>query len=240
MRKIVLITGASRGIGRACAIKFAENNYDVIITYNSSEKEANELKDMLTSKYSINALTIKCDISSEEEVRKMFETIKSHYETIDVLVNNAGIAIDNDISLKTKEEFEKVISVNLTGTFLVTKYAIKMISKGSIINVSSTNGIDTNYPESIDYDASKAGVISLTHNFAKLLAPNIRVNSVAPGWTNTSMTESLSDEFRKMEEEKILLKRFGKPEEIANVIYFLSSDEASYINNTVIRVDGGY
>lgn len=239
MNKTVLITGASNGIGKECAIKFAENNYNVVINYNNSEKEAYELSKVLEEKYAISTLVIKCDISDELNVKKMIETIKDKYGTIDCLVNNAGIAIDNDISLKTKEEFEKVLGVNLIGTFLVTKYAIKLLENGSIVNVSSTNGIDTTYPESIDYDASKAGVISLTHNFAKLLAPKVRVNCVAPGWVNTKMNESLESDFIKREEEKILLKRFADPKEIANVIYFLSSDEASYINNTVIRVDGG-
>lgn len=238
--KTVLITGSSRGIGKECAIKFAKNNYNVIINYNSSEKEALELEKYLIDNYPISVLVVKCDISNEEEVKKMFNLIKEKYGSIDCLVNNAAIAIDNDISLKTKEEFEKVISVNLTGTFLVIKYAIKMMNNGSIINVSSTNGIDTYYPESIDYDASKAGIISLTHNFAKLLAPRIRVNCVAPGWVDTDHNKTLESDFRKSEEEKVLLKRFADPKEIANVIYFLSSDEASYINNTIIRVDGGY
>ncbi len=238
--KTVLITGSSRGIGKECAIKFAENGYNAIINYNNSEKEALELEKYLIDNYHISVLVVKCDISNEEEVKNMFNIINEKYGNLDVLVNNAGIAIDNDISLKTKEEFEKVISVNLTGTFLVTKYAIKMMNNGSIINVSSTNGIDTYYPESIDYDASKAGIISLTHNFAKLLAPRIRVNCVAPGWVDTDHNKTLESDFRKGEEEKVLLKRFADPKEIANVIYFLSSDEASYINNTIIRVDGGY
>ena len=238
--KTVLITGSSRGIGKECAIKFAENGYNVIINYNNSEKEALELEKYLIDNYHISVLVVKCDISNEEEVKNMFNIINEKYGNLDVLVNNAGIAIDNDIFLKTKEEFEKVISVNLTGTFLVTKYAIKMMNNGSIINVSSTNGIDTYYPESIDYDASKAGIISLTHNFAKLLAPRIRVNCVAPGWVDTDHNKTLESDFRKSEEEKVLLKRFADPKEIANVIYFLSSDEASYINNTIIRVDGGY
>ncbi|MDD4624125.1 MAG: SDR family NAD(P)-dependent oxidoreductase, partial [Bacilli bacterium] len=157
--------------------------------------------------------------------------------------NNAGISIDNDISLKDSNEFKRVIDVNLLGSFLVTKYVSKHMlneKEGNIIFVSSTNGIDTEYEYSIDYDASKAGVISLMHNFSKLLSPYIRVNTVAPGWVNTDyISNNLNDEFIQMEKDKVLLNRFANSIEIAKVIYFLSSDSASYINNTVIRVDGG-
>ena len=148
--------------------------------------------------------------------------------------------MDNDFNLKTYEEFSKVVNTNLTGTYYLTKLLVKKInSGGEIIFVSSTNGVDTPYIESIDYDASKAGVISLMQNMANMLAPNLRVNAVAPGWVNTKMNETLSEEFKKAEEEKILLRRFANPEEIANVIEFLCSDNASYVNKTLIRVDGG-
>ena len=148
--------------------------------------------------------------------------------------------MDNDFNLKTYEEFSKVVNTNLTGTYYLTKLLVKKInSGGEIIFVSSTNGVDTPYIESIDYDASKAGVISLMQNMANMLAPNLRVNAVAPGWVNTKMNETLSEEFKKAEEGKILLRRFANPEEIANVIEFLCSDNASYVNKTLIRVDGG-
>lgn len=133
-----------------------------------------------------------------------------------------------------------MVNTNLTGTYYLTKLLVKKInSGGEIIFVSSTNGIDTPYIESIDYDASKAGVISLMQNMANMLAPDLRVNAVAPGWVNTKMNETLSEDFKKAEEEKILLRRFADPEEIANVIGFLCSDNASYVNKTLIRVDGG-
>jgi len=240
MNKVVLITGASKGIGKACVIKFVQNNYDVIINYNSSKIDAEETLNIINNNYNSNSIAIKCDVSNEQEVIEMINIVIEKYGKIDVLVNNAGIALDNSISDKTVDEFKKVIDTNLLGTFLVTKYASKHMQKGSIINISSTNGIDTNYPESIDYDASKAGVISLTRNFAKLLKPNIRVNTVAPGWVNTDACKDMYEEFKKEELNKILLERFANPEEIANVVYFLSSEEASYINNSVIRVDGGY
>lgn len=241
--KTVLVTGSSRGIGKETIIEYAKNGYNVIINYNNSKKEALELEKHVMNQYNVNALTIKCDISNEEEVIEMVAKSINKFKKIDVLVNNAGISIDNDISLKDSNEFKRVIDVNLLGSFLVTKYVSKHMlneKEGNIIFVSSTNGIDTEYEYSIDYDASKAGVISLMHNFSKLLSPYIRVNTVAPGWVNTDyISNNLNDEFIQMEKDKVLLNRFANSIEIAKVIYFLSSDSASYINNTVIRVDGG-
>ena len=240
MKKTVLITGASSGIGSSSAKIFASNNYNIIVNYKSNDLKANNLKKELENKYNIEVLLCKADISKEEDVIAMFDTIKEKFKTLDVIINNAGISIDQTLNDKTSKEFNKVINTNLIGTFLVIKYGSKLMEKGSIINVASTNGIDTEYIESIDYDASKAGVISLTRNFANVLAPNIRVNAVASGWVNTEMTKDLFDEFKKEEEKKILLGRFAEAEEIAKVIYFLSSEDASYINKTVIRVDGGF
>ncbi|MDD4831610.1 MAG: SDR family oxidoreductase [Bacilli bacterium] len=241
--KTVLVTGSSRGIGKETIIEYAKNGYNVIINYNNSKKEALELEKYVMNQYNVNVLTIKCDVSNEEEVIEMVAKSINKFKKIDVLVNNAGISIDNDISLKDSNEFKRVIDVNLLGSFLVTKYVSKHMlneKEGNIIFVSSTNGIDTEYEYSIDYDASKAGVISLMHNFSKLLSPYIRVNTVAPGWVNTDyISNNLNDEFIQMEKDKVLLNRFANSIEIAKVIYFLSSDSASYINNTVIRVDGG-
>ena len=239
MNKTVLITGASRGIGASTAKIFAQNNYNIIINYKSNEICANKLKNEL-EKYNVKVMLCKCDISNEESVKKMFSNIKDKFENIDVIVNNAGIAIDQILEDNTSKEFNEVLNTNLTGPFLIMKYGSKLMNKGSIINVASTNGIDTEYIESVDYDASKAGIISLTRNFANILSPNIRVNAVAPGWVNTDMNKELDEEFIKKESKKILLERFAEADEIANVIYFLSTEEASYINKTVIRVDGGF
>lgn len=243
MRKTVLITGGSRGLGRACALKFAQLDYNVIINYNNSLKEAVSLEAYLKENYNISVLLVKADISKEDEVINMMNVIKNSFQKIDCLVNNAGIAIDTLFEDKTVQNFRKIIDVNLIGTFLVSKYIGSLMFKeksGTIINVSSTNAIDTYYPYSLDYDASKAGVISLTHNLARQFAPYIRVNCVAPGWINTEMNKELDKEFIEEENKKILLGRFSEPSEIANVIAFLASDEASYINGSVIRVDGGY
>ncbi len=230
MKRVVLITGASRGIGKEIANKFIKNKDIVYINYKHSCNFSN-----IDEKY-----LIKCDVSKEEEVIKMINYIEKESGHIDILVNNAGIAMDSTLEEKEVSDFKKVLDTNLIGPFLVSKYASRIMNKGVIINISSTNGIDTYYPFSIDYDASKAGLISLTHNFAVLFAPRIRVNAVAPGWVETDMNKNLDKDFKDKECGKILLKRFGNTEEIANVVFFLASDGASYINNTVIRVDGGF
>ena len=192
MRKTVLVTGSSRGIGASIIKKFAMNNFDVIINYLNSENEALSLKNEIITKYNVRCETIKCDVSKEEDVINMTGFIKAKFGKIDVLVNNAGICNDMILDFKTYDDFKKVIDVNLNSTFLVTKYISKLMKSGSIVNISSTNGIDTYYPESIDYDASKAGVISLTHNFAKIFAPKIRVNAICPGWVETDQNKELS------------------------------------------------
>ena len=235
MNKVILVTGASRGLGEAIAKKFLDNNNIVYINFNKTtlkelEEKYHEYK---------NARFIKCDVSNEEEVKNMISKIKEEEGHLDVLVNNAGIAIDSELKDKNKESFQRILDVNLIGPFLTSKYVLDIMDKGSIINISSTNGIDTYYSYSLDYDASKASLINLTHNFASMYAPNIRVNCIAPGWINTDMNKELDKEYIKEECEHILLERFAEPKEIANVVFFLASDEASYITDTIIRVDGG-
>ena len=235
--KTVFISGASRGLGAIIAKTFASNNYNIIINYNKSEHKAINLKKDLESKYNIKCFLYKCDVSNEFEVKDMFLKIKGEIGNIDCVINNAGISLDNSLIDKTYVEFMKVISVNLLGTYLISKYSLEVLKKGCIINVSSNNIYVGSYIESIDYDASKAGVISLTHSLARFLAPNIRVNAVAPGWILTDMTKDLDLNFKKCEENKILLKRFGKSEEIADAVYFLASNE--YVNDCILRIDGG-
>lgn len=239
MTKTVLITGGTRGIGKACSEIFLKNNNRVIMNYYANDQEAIKTKIELQNKYNQEITLLKGDIADEEVVKTMINTLKERNITIDVLINNAGIAKDNDIQEKNAEEFMQVLKTNLLGTYLLSKHIKSIMNSGCIINISSTNGIDTSYPESIDYDASKAGIISLTHNFAKYYAPAIRVNTIAPGWVNTDMNKELEETFKQQEIEKILLKRFAEPHEIATVVYFLTTKEASYINDTIIRVDGG-
>lgn len=243
MRKTVLITGGTRGIGKATAIKFAEKNYNIIINYLKNNKIANELKKYIETNFQVDVFLAKADISKEKEVKILVKTVLEEYNKIDVLVNNAGIIIDKDFKDKNVTDFELILNTNLIGTFLVSKYIgdnMKKQKYGKIINVSSTNGINSYCPTTIDYDASKAGVISLTKNLAVELSPYINVNSVAPGWVDTDMNKDLPLDLLDYERERILLKRFASPKEIANVIYFLASDEASYINGETIVIDGGY
>lgn len=240
-RKTVLITGASRGLGASIAKVFAKENHNIILNYNNSEEEALKLTQEL-KQYNVEVLPIKADITKEEEIKKMVETAIEKFKKIDILINNAGIAIDTTFEDKTKDNFIKTLDTNLIGPFLVSKYVGEYMLKqkqGNIVNISSTNGIDTYYEYSLDYDSSKAAMISLTHNLALHYAPYIRVNCIAPGWINTEMNKELDEEYKKEEENKILLKRFAEPKEIANVVYFLTTNEAKYINNETIRVDGG-
>ncbi len=240
--KTVLVTGASRGIGKAISIEFAKKGYNVAINYVSDDMAADTLKSFIVENYDVDVMLCKCDVSNEEDVKIMVKDVANHFGNIDVLVNNAGIAIDTTFEDKTVENFKKTLDVNLIGPFVLSrevgKYMIKQ-KKGSIINITSTNGLETYYEYSLDYDASKAALISLTHNLSEYFSPYIRVNAVAPGWVNTEMNKELDDDYVAEECEKIYLKRFAEPEEIAKSVYFLASDDASYINNEILRVDGG-
>ena len=239
--KTVLITGGTKGIGRAIAEKFATNSYNLILNYVNDTQNAESFKKYLIDNYNISILLIKADISKEEEVINLVNEAINRFGNIDVLVNNAGISIDTTVENKTVDNFKRILDINLIGPFLTSKYVGKnMFEKksGNIINISSNNAIDSYYPESMDYDASKAGLNILTKNFAKLYSPYVLVNALAVGWTNTDMNKNMDVEYKSNEENKILLKRFANPEEIANVVYFLAS-ESTYINSSIIKVDGG-
>lgn len=241
-KKVVLVTGSSIGLGRAIIEKFASNNYNVIINYNNSKQEAEELKSYIENTYHTKAITIKCDITKESEIEEMKQIIIKEFGVLDCLINNAGIAIDTDFNLKTKEDFIKTLDTNLVSLFLVSRTFGNLMlenKKGKIINIASTNGIDSYYEYSLDYDTSKAGVINLTHNLANHYSPYINVNCVCPGWIDTPMNKDLDESFKQKEIDKILLRRFANPKEIASLVYFLSTDEASYINDSIIKIDGG-
>ena len=241
-RKTVLVTGSSIGLGSFIIKKFASNNYNVIINYCTNKDEAMKLKDEILNEYNIEVLIIKCDISNESDIENMKDTIINKFGKLDVLINNASISNDSLVSDKTKENFMRILEVNLVGTFLVSRIFGDLMyknKKGIIINIGSTNGIDTYYEYSLDYDTSKAGVINLTHNLANYYSPYVNVNCVCPGWINTPMNKDMDTEFRKNEENKILLNRFAEPSEIASLVYFLSTEDASYINDSIIRIDGG-
>lgn len=241
-RKVALITGAGRGIGKAIAKELALKGYNIIINYNTSEKGAKNLYEDLKV-LRLDPMIVKCDISNEAEVKAMVDKAMDKYGHIDVLVNNAGIAIDALFFDKKVEDFRKTFDINVIGTFLVSKYVgDKMYQNkyGKIINISSTNGINTYFPMCADYDASKAAIISLTHNLAVQFAPYVNVNAIAPGFIATeSEIGGMDEEFIQLEEEKILLKRAGTEQDVANLVNFLVSDQASFINNEVIKIDGG-
>ena len=217
----VLVTGGARGLGLAISLYYLKMRHSVVVNYNNSSEMALKLKREYGDRVSI----VKADVSNEDDVKRMFDALGK----LDVVVNNAGIAKDSDPMEKSAEEFLEVIKVNLLGTFLVSKYAVNHVDKGCIVNISSTNALDTYYPESMDYDASKAGVISLTHNFSLYLKDrDIRVNVVCPDWIDTDMNLEMDEEYKKS------LGVFLKPEEVAKVVYDVSIDES--INDAVIRV----
>lgn len=240
-RKSVLVTGGSRGIGKEVAIQYAEHGYDVIINYISDKTDVEGLKEEFDEK-GIESLIVKADVSKQEDVESLVEQTIEKFEKIDVLVNNAGITRDNLLMRMTEEEFDKVIDINLKGTFLVTKAVSKYMMKkreGSIINLSSVVGVAGNAGQ-CNYSASKAGIIGFTKSIAKELASrNIRANAVAPGFIATDMTSVLSDAVKENINNQIPLKRMGTAKEVAELIYFLGSEKSSYITGQVINVDGG-
>ena len=241
--KTALVTGSSIGIGRAIILELAENGYQVVINYLHSEKQAHELQKKVQREYGVKCLAICADVSDENQVDEMITQIEAELGGVDILVNNAAIDLSNLFHLKTAEEFRRTMDVDVIGAFNTSKRVYRhMIEReyGRIINISSTNGINTYYPMCIDYDASKAAMISLTHNLAMQFAPFVNVNAIAPGFIGTeNELDGYDEEFLKEECEKILVKRYGKPEEVAHLVSFLVSDQADYINNSVIRIDGG-
>ena len=221
---VALITGSTGGLGKEIATTLANDGYDLILHYHIDEVGVLNLASDIRNKYKRNVKMYKADLTSEDEIDKMVKDIKENYFSLDVLVNNAAISKDTDLLLKEKKEFLNVLDVNLVAPFLLAQ---------------KLSSLRENYPESIDYDASKAGLISLTNNLAKYFAPDVRVNCICPGWIMTKMSKDLDKEFEQRELSKILLNRFASPKEVASVVSFLASNKASYINNTIIKVDGG-
>lgn len=243
MNKVVLVTGGAQGIGKAIVLELAKNNYDIVINYLTSSKAAVLLEEEIKKNYDVRVMTIQADVSKEEEVDAMISLIEKKWGGVDILINNAAVDLSNLFHLKTADEFRKTLDVNVVGAFNCSKRVYRhMLDQeyGRIINISSTNGINTYYPMCIDYDASKAALISLTHNLAFEYGPYINVNAIAPGFIGTdNELDGYDEEFLKEEQEKIMVNRYGKPEEVAYLVKFLISDEANFINNTIIRIDGG-
>lgn len=210
MNKVVLVTGASGGIGSAICERLAKENYDIVIHYFSSEEKAFSLAERLKEKYSVSIMTIKADVAKEDEVEKMFDQIDGQMGGVDILVNNAAIDLPDMFHLKTAEQFRRVLDVNVVGAYNCAKRAYEHMKEneyGRIINIASTNGINTYYPMCFDYDASKAALISLTHDLAVQFSPYVNVNAIAPGFIGTEKElDGYDEQFLKEECEKILKK----------------------------------
>ena len=241
MEKTALVTGASRGIGRAIALALAKEGYAVAVNYAGNQAAAESVKNEIENAGG-KAILLQGDVSSAEDVEKIFATIKEEFGFLDVLVNNAGITRDSLFIRMKEEQWDEVIDTDLKSNFLTVKAAGTMMmrrKKGAIINIASVSGIVGNIGQ-LNYSAAKAGVIGLTKTAARELAPRgIRVNAVAPGFTLTDMTETIPEDVKNGMLHAIPLGRFGQAEEIAKAVAFLASDNASYITGQVLKVDGG-
>ncbi|MTI69966.1 MAG: 3-oxoacyl-[acyl-carrier-protein] reductase [Firmicutes bacterium] len=239
--KVALVTGGSRGIGKEIALKLASLGADIIINYSRNSKKAEEVVSEIEN-MGRKAYCFQADVSKLEEVEKLIKKTLDEVSNVDILVNNAGITKDNLLMRMSKDDWNDVINVNLTGAYNLCKSLIRsMIRKknGCIINISSVVGITGN-PGQCNYSASKAGLIGLTKSLAKEVGKkNIRVNAIAPGFIETEMTDKLNENVIKEYKKNIPLKKLGSPEDIANTVAFLASDLASYITGQVIVVDGG-
>jgi len=238
--KIMLVTGASRGIGRATALLAAENHAQVIVNYNASEDAANELTDLI-AKNGFSAVKIKADVSKEEEVKRMFKEIKSSFGRLDILVNNAGVMYNNLLMMTPIAELDRMIDINCKGTYFCSQRASKMMMKqnfGRIINISSIVGTHGNNGQTA-YSASKSFIIGFTSSAAKELGRyNITVNAIAPGVIETDLTKDLKPEIKNSMIENVALGRIGTPEDIAKVALFLASPLGDYVSGQIIGVDG--
>lgn len=239
--KNAVVTGATRGIGREIALRLAQNGANIAFNYRTFNEEIEALVDEIKS-FGVKVFIYKCNVSISTEVDSFIKAVKNEFETIDILINNAGITKDGLILRMKDEDFNDVLDVNLTGTFNVTKAVSSIMVRqrqGKIINISSVVGIAGNAGQ-CNYAASKAGVIGFSKSIARELAGrNITVNVVAPGYINTDMTKGLSDKVKEEIIKSIPLKRIGEPGDVANLVLFLSSKLSDYITGQVINVDGG-
>jgi 3-oxoacyl-[acyl-carrier protein] reductase len=242
MIKTAIITGASKGIGAVITKRLNELNYNLVLNYRTNTALMEELIVNFKNKETKNII-VQCDVSLYEDAKKLIDEAYSTFGTVDVLINNAGITKDNLLPLMTEEEFDRVIDINLKGTFNSCRHIAKRMMKqrqGRIINISSVSGLAGN-PGQVNYSASKAGIIGMTKSMARELGKkNILVNAIAPGFIKTEMTDKIPEEIKAEMMKNIPLQRLGKPEDIADCVEFLISDKASYITGQVISVNGGF
>lgn len=241
MNKVALITGGNGGIGKAISIKLAKQGYDIVINYYSDYEGALETK-TICEKYKVNVMLYKCDVSNFDEVENMMRNIVEQMGRIDVLVNNSGVTKDTLILRMKESDFDRVININLKGCFNCIKHISKIMMKqkfGVIVNISSVVGLVGNAGQ-VNYSASKSGILGITKSVAKeLVSLNVRCNAIAPGFIETDMTENLPKTVKEDILKSIPMKKMGNPEDVANVVNFLVSDESKYITGQVINVDGG-
>lgn len=240
-KKVALVTGASRGIGREIALTLAREGAFVIINYNGSEDRAKEVEETIR-KNGGEAVIWKCNVSSFQETEEMAKAVVKEYGHVDILVNNAGITRDNLVMKMSEADFDQVVETNLKGCFNTIRHLSRQMLKqrsGRIVNIASVSGVLGNAGQA-NYAASKAGIIGLTKTMARELASRgITVNAVAPGFIDTEMTAVLPDQVKSTVTEQIPLKKFGSVEDVAETVAFLASDKAKYITGQVICVDGG-
>lgn len=240
-KKTAIVTGAAKGIGKAIALKLAEEGFNIVLNYRSSEDKAIETENEIKEK-NVEVLRIQGDITNTEDVLNLVNKAKEKFGSIDVMVNNAGITKDNLLLRMKEEEFDSVINTNLKGVFNCLKAITPIMVKqkhGKIISISSVVGITGNAGQ-VNYAASKAGVIGMTKSLAKEIGSRgITVNAVAPGFIETDMTSVLNDKLKETAKKELPLRRLGTPEDVANVVSFLSSEKADYVTGQVIHVDGG-
>ncbi len=241
MNKLAIITGGTRGIGKQIALTFAKEGYNIAINYRTENEDLKNTKKEIEEN-NVKCFTFQGDVTNFKDCEQFVKQIVEEFGSIDVLVNNAGITRDTLLMRMKEEDFKQVIDTNLIGTFNVTKNVISYMMKarsGRIINISSVVGISGNAGQT-NYSASKAGIIGFTKSLAKEVASrNITVNAVAPGFIETQMTDVLKDDIKEEIAKKIPLKRMGTPQDVANVVKFLASNDSSYITGQVINIDGG-
>ncbi|MDF2617102.1 MAG: fabG [Sedimentibacter sp.] len=240
--KTAIITGASKGIGAAIALRLNELGYNLVLNYRSNTVSMEELISNFPNKETKN-VTVQCDISNYEDAKRLIDEAYESFGSVDVLINNAGITKDNLLAMMSEDEFDQVIDTNLKGTFNCCRHISKRMLKqkyGRIVNISSVVGLAGNAGQ-VNYAASKAGVIGMTKSMARELGKkNVLVNAVAPGFIQTEMTDKIPEDIKNEMMKNIPLQKLGQPSDIADAVEFLISDKASYITGQVLSVNGGY